>query len=244
MFKILLNYIISFHIRGVAQPGSASVLGTEGRRFKSCLPDQFSKGGFMRIFFIFSFSMFFVLSNVKASYQDAVELANKKDYKKSISEFIKVAKESDDKELKSKSMFNVAVMYENGLGVIKNTSLAVVWYKSSAENNNKIAQYNLGWMHYHGDLVEKDYFKAFKYYEMSANQGYSKAQFNLANLHFSGLGTTKDLIQAYKWFKISSSNGISESQQYLNFIKTQIPADELFIAEKQTIEWIKNFRVK
>jgi hypothetical protein len=28
--------------RGVAQPGSASVLGTEGRRFESCLPDHFS----------------------------------------------------------------------------------------------------------------------------------------------------------------------------------------------------------
>ena len=27
--------------RGVAQPGSASVLGTEGRRFESCLPDHF-----------------------------------------------------------------------------------------------------------------------------------------------------------------------------------------------------------
>ena len=198
----------------------------------------------MRIFFIFFCSIFLVLSNVKASYQEAVELANKKDYKKSLSEFIKVAKESNDKELKSKSMFNVAVMYENGLGVIKNSSLAVVWYKSSAKNNNKIAQYNLGWMHYHGDLVEKDYFKAFKYYEMSANQGYSKAQFNLANLYFSGLGTTKDFIQAYKWFKISSSNGISESQQYINFIKTQMPSEELFIAEQVTKEWMKNFRVK
>ena len=28
--------------RGVAQPGSASVLGTEGRRFESCLPDHLS----------------------------------------------------------------------------------------------------------------------------------------------------------------------------------------------------------
>ena len=27
--------------RGVAQPGSASGLGPEGRRFKSCRPDQF-----------------------------------------------------------------------------------------------------------------------------------------------------------------------------------------------------------
>ena len=29
--------------RGVAQPGSASGLGPEGRRFKSCRPDQFMK---------------------------------------------------------------------------------------------------------------------------------------------------------------------------------------------------------
>jgi hypothetical protein len=27
-------------IRGVAQPGSASALGAEGRRFKSCRPDK------------------------------------------------------------------------------------------------------------------------------------------------------------------------------------------------------------
>ena len=28
-------------VRGVAQPGSASVLGTEGRRFESYRPDQY-----------------------------------------------------------------------------------------------------------------------------------------------------------------------------------------------------------
>ena len=30
-------------VRGVAQPGSASVLGTEGRRFESYRPDQYLK---------------------------------------------------------------------------------------------------------------------------------------------------------------------------------------------------------
>ena len=34
------NYFIKSHNRGVAQPGSASGLGPEGRRFKSCRPDQ------------------------------------------------------------------------------------------------------------------------------------------------------------------------------------------------------------
>ncbi len=36
-------YAITTSSRGVAQPGSASGLGPEGRRFKSCRPDQFMK---------------------------------------------------------------------------------------------------------------------------------------------------------------------------------------------------------
>ena len=36
-------YCNSKHNRGVAQPGSASGLGPEGRRFKSCRPDHFMK---------------------------------------------------------------------------------------------------------------------------------------------------------------------------------------------------------
>ncbi len=34
------NCLIKSRVRGVAQPGSASGLGPEGRRFKSCRPDH------------------------------------------------------------------------------------------------------------------------------------------------------------------------------------------------------------
>ena len=41
-----LHYLFTdYRIRGVAQPGSASALGAEGRRFKSCLPDTFWSAG-------------------------------------------------------------------------------------------------------------------------------------------------------------------------------------------------------
>ena len=36
----MINYLIKSSSRGVAQPGSASGLGPEGRRFKSCRPDH------------------------------------------------------------------------------------------------------------------------------------------------------------------------------------------------------------
>ena len=42
-FEISYIYCNSNQIRGVAQPGSASGLGPEGRRFKSCHPDHFMK---------------------------------------------------------------------------------------------------------------------------------------------------------------------------------------------------------
>ena len=34
-------YILEASVRGVAQPGSATVLGTVGRKFESCRPDHF-----------------------------------------------------------------------------------------------------------------------------------------------------------------------------------------------------------
>ena len=37
------RFILSYLSRGVAQPGSASDLGSEGRRFESCLPDHSSE---------------------------------------------------------------------------------------------------------------------------------------------------------------------------------------------------------
>ena len=40
----VLSTFYSASVRGVAQPGSASGLGPEGRRFESCRPDHFKSG--------------------------------------------------------------------------------------------------------------------------------------------------------------------------------------------------------
>ena len=39
-FQIILVGLKTASVRGVAQPGSASVLGTEGREFESLRPDH------------------------------------------------------------------------------------------------------------------------------------------------------------------------------------------------------------
>ena len=156
---------------------------------------------------------FTLAQNVFAGYEHAIDHFNLKNYKKSINEFKRFIKsDSKDVEKKSNAMFNLAVIYDYGLGAKEDKNKAIYWYKLASTHSHKIAQFNLAWMYYHGDKLEKNFFEAFRYYSLSAEQGYSKAQYNLGSLLFAGEGTIKDYTLAYKWFKISLMNGIKESE--------------------------------
>lgn len=192
-------------------------------------------------FSVYLFLIFFSLIPLSnAGYKEAIKYYNTKQYKQAIIEFKRVIKdENSDLLQKNNSMFNLAVIYDNGLGVPINKSEAISFYKMACDNNHKIAQYNLAWIYYHGETVEKNYFEAYKYYLLSAEQGYSKAQFNVAILLFSGEGTLKDYVMSYKWFKLASLNGITEAEVYLKKISRLIHSEELLQAEKLIKEWLK-----
>lgn len=194
-------------------------------------------------FLIYIFLLYFLaVQNSYAGYDDAINYFNSKNYKKSIREFKKFIEiNPDDLNKKSNAMFNLAVIYDYGLGTKEDKNKAIYWYKLASTNNHKIAQFNLAWMYYHGDKLEKNYFEAFKYYSLSAEQGYSKAQYNLGSLLFAGEGTLKDYVLAYKWFKISLLNGIKESKIYLNRIKALMHEEEVIRAEKQVEFWVKEY---
>lgn len=197
---------------------------------------------FRKLVFI---SFIFFSSISEANYEDAINHYNKEQFTQSIIEFKRVAlKKSSENPKKKDAMYNLGVIYDNGLGVSVNKSEAVNWYKLAADNNHKIAQFNLAWMYFNGDHLEKDFFQAFKYYELSAKQGYNKAQFNLASLYYSGDGTLKDYVSAYKWFKISSVNGISESKKFLALIKPSMHPEEITEADKFVKDWLKAHNAK
>ena len=184
----------------------------------------------------------FLANNAFSDYDEAIDLLNKRYIKESLLEFSKVAKDSEDLKKKANAMYNIAVIYDNGLGIKKDKNAAIEWYKKASDFNHKIAQYNLGWMYYHGEIVEQNYFNAVRYYKLSANQGYKKAQFNLANLYLMGLGTLNDNLEAYKWFKISSMNGISQSKDYLIKLKILMTLEEIKVAEQNVIEWVEEYK--
>ena len=71
---------------------------------------------------------------------------------------------------------NLAVLYQDGLGVQQNAQQALYWYEQAGKQGDAEAQFMAGLM-YCGDMgVAQDYAKAVYWYTLAAQQGHSEAQ--------------------------------------------------------------------
>ncbi len=90
------------------------------------------------------------------------------------------------------SQFNVAVMYEKGIGVGKDEKEAVVWYGKSASQGNASAQFNLGVLYENGRGSPVDFAKANEWYRKASVQGDALAIGNLGMLYVRGQGVKEN----------------------------------------------------
>lgn len=89
------------------------------------------------------------------------------------------------------AQFNVATIYDRGLGVSEDATEALRWYVKAARQGHINAQYNLGVMYNLGDGVPRDYAKALKWYHKAAEQGHAEAQYNLGFIYEFGEGVSR-----------------------------------------------------
>lgn len=78
-------------------------------------------------------------------------------------EVIKSANEGD-----AVAQYNLAVMYNKGVGVDQSDAEALKWYNLAAEQNHAMAQYNIGMLYYFGKSVPQDYVTAYKWVWIAA----------------------------------------------------------------------------
>jgi TPR repeat protein len=90
------------------------------------------------------------------------------------------------------SQFNVALMYERGIGVGKDEKDAVVWYGKAASQGNASAQFNLGVLYEHGSGTQVDFAKANEWYRKASVQGDALAIGNLGMLYVRGQGVKEN----------------------------------------------------
>ncbi len=88
--------------------------------------------------------------------------------------------------------FNVALMYEQGIGVTKDETQALSWYEKSAQQGNSNAQFNLGVLYENGRGTAVDYAQANQWYRKAAAQGDALAVGNLGMLYMRGDGVKVD----------------------------------------------------
>jgi len=86
------------------------------------------------------------------------------------------------------SQFNVAMMYERGIGVEKNLAEAIVWYRKAALKDHSPSQFNLGVIYENGQGTAVDFAEANAWYRRAAQQGDALAIGNLGMLYIRGDG--------------------------------------------------------
>jgi TPR repeat protein len=102
------------------------------------------------------------------------------------------------------SQFNLAVMYEKGIGVGKNEKEAVVWYSKAATQGNAASQFNLGVLYENGRGTPVDFAKANKWYRKASVQGDGLAIGNLGMLYVRGQGVKENKVAGMSLLLLSA----------------------------------------
>lgn len=106
--------------------------------------------------------------------------------------------------------YEIALMYEEGVGVKQDTLQALAWYLVAAENGSLKAREKMGDLYYHGTFVEQNYAKAFKWYEQAKTL---KSMYMKGYMYYYGQGVEQNGKKAIK--PLETVAGIFPEAQYL-----------------------------
>jgi len=103
--------------------------------------------------------------------------------------------------------YPLAVCFENGWGVAKDTALAVKLYMRAADIRDIRAMCKLGNCYFRGSGAEQDYAEALRWYSCAANLGNADAMIQLGNCYYKGLGVRQDVAEAAQWYHRAAKKG-------------------------------------
>lgn len=111
----------------------------------------------------------------------------------------------------------LGIYYSNGIIFKQDYEKALGYFRKSAEQKNRDAQFNIGQDYYYGEGVEQDYNKAFVWINKSANQDYGLVKVQLAEMYFSGIGVNKNTAKAIEIIKPQAELGDPKAQENLKW---------------------------
>ena len=101
----------------------------------------------------------------------------------------------------------LAHMTELGLGVPRDPTRAIMFYKRAAEQNFPMAEIRLGEIYLYGDLTPPNLELAKKYLDDAAYDGNARAAMLVGQLYRHGIGVPPNLAKADAWFEVATLEG-------------------------------------
>ncbi|KAL0229088.1 hypothetical protein GEMRC1_013708 [Eukaryota sp. GEM-RC1] len=126
------------------------------------------------------------------------------------------------------AMNSLGALFEQGVHVEKDISLAVEYYKMAVRHGNRHAKDNLGYLYYKGIGVEIDYRKAYRLFHSTALASSETGIKYVIHFLKNGIGTDKnlDLSRHFERRLGFLNDGESDDSLRRRYLNTTVCADE------------------
>ena len=136
------------------------------------------------------------------------------DYPKAV-DWLTLASAQDEVE----AMWELAWIYENGIGVLKDTKKANYWFSVAAEMCYPQAEYRLGVIYEEGHGVKQSDKKALHYYLRSARHGLIEGMYRVSLFMEKGRGIGRSVNEANYWKKKAITLDLERNRKRLESMK-------------------------
>lgn len=147
----------------------------------------------------------------KGSYMDALQAIEAKDYQKALKDLLPLAEKGDPL-----SQFKIGTLYDEGLGVAKDSARAAYWWRRAGAKGHRDALFNLAMLYTQGDGVEKNDEKAGDILQRLIREGKRDAEIDIMviamNL-FKGR-VPSDWEMAVEWVRQAAIKGDAGAQYW------------------------------
>jgi tetratricopeptide (TPR) repeat protein len=116
-------------------------------------------------------------------------------------------------------MYEVALMFEKGLGCCLNYSEAAFWYEEAAKRGHKEAFNNLGVLYKDGLGVEQNHPKAFICFQRAAEKNLPQGLYNLGLMYDQGLGCEQDHDKALDLCRKAAYGGHEKAKEIIRSLQ-------------------------
>ena len=104
-------------------------------------------------------------------------------------------------DMRSYVWYRIGKMHCYGLGTEQDYAEAFKWFKKSAIEGNKFAQFSLANLYYYGNGTDQSYEQAYHWYTAASNQGQPYAAYAIAQMYANGEYVGNDESEAKRYYK-------------------------------------------